>query len=232
MIAGIKGTSLIDYPGKVAAVLYTSPCNFRCPFCHNRQLALGEGTRPMPEEEVTEMLLARRGFVDGVVITGGEPTVSTDIYKWIAVLRALKYAVKLDTNGYDPGVLRMLLAVGGIDFVAMDVKTSWPKYGRAAGIDVNTNRIMESIELIKGSGVKHEFRTTCVPSLVDGEDIEEISRLVGKSGQYTLQQFQPGNNLEPDFRNVTPYPVEVLREFLESARRNTASCRLIGVESR
>jgi pyruvate formate lyase activating enzyme len=183
----------------------------------------------MSKEKAIEMMAARRGFVDGVVITGGEPTISPELYEIVVAIKALNLAVKLDTNGYNPDVLRALFASRVLDFVAMDIKTYWPKYSQATGIAVDTDRLMESVALIKSSGVNHEFRTTCVPPLVDGEDIEAISRLVGKTGQYTLQQFQPENTLNPKYESVIPYSLEILTDFLEIARRNTASCRLIGL---
>jgi pyruvate formate lyase activating enzyme len=177
-----------------------------------------------------ETLASRRGFIDGVVVTGGEPTIYPGLDELITAIKRLGFRVKLDTNGYYPDVLRMLFASGELDFVAMDIKTSWPKYHQATGVAVETDRLMESIALIKSSGVNHEFRTTCVPSLVDGEDIERISRLVGKTSQYTLQQFQPQNTLDPEYENVTPYSLVTLTDFLDSARRNTTSCRLIGLQ--
>jgi len=211
-------------------VIYTSRCNFRCPFCHNRQLALGESVETVPQERVLETLASRQGFIDGVVITGGEPTVHKNLYELIAAIRELKLAVKLDTNGYNPEALRMLFSYGCLDFVAMDIKTGWSKYSRATGIKADTGRLKESVALIQESGIACEFRTTCVPSLVDSRDIEEISKLVGASGQYTLQQFQPENTLDAHYAEVAPYPPETLATFLEIARRNAGSCRLIGLQ--
>jgi pyruvate formate lyase activating enzyme len=229
VIAGIKGTSLIDYPGKVAAVLYMSRCNFRCPFCHNRELVLEEDIKPVLEEEALAILASRRGFIDGAVITGGEPTIHSSLSGLIRAIRKLGFTVKLDTNGYNLGALKRLLAAGMIDFVAMDIKTSLPKYSQAVGVEIDTGRITESIELIKDSSIECEFRTTCVPSLVDSDDIEQISKMVGESGWLTLQQFQPENTLDPNYNEITPYPKEKLIDFLEIARQNVASCRLIGM---
>ncbi len=191
---------------------------------------LGETIEAVSEEKVLEMLASRRDFIDGVVITGGEPTISPKLHELIATIKELKLAVKLDTNGYNPEVLEMLLATAEVDFVAMDIKTTWPKYDQATGIAVDTNRLRKSMALIKASGVDYEFRTTCVPPLVGSEDIEEISKMVGASGQFTLQQFQPENTLDPNYERVTPYPLATLVDFLEIARRNTASCRLTGLQ--
>lgn len=228
MICGIKGTSLIDYPGKVAAVLYTNRCNFRCPFCHNRDLALGSSTQ-IPEEVVMEKLALRRGFIDGVVITGGEPTIHSELGALTAAIKQMGFAVKLDTNGYNPNVLREIISAGTIDFIAMDIKTSLQKYSRAAGIEVDTSRITKSINLIKEAGVDCEFRTTCVPGLVDSGDIEEISKIVGSGNNLTLQQFQPENTLDPDYNKIAPYTQGELTLFWETAKCNALSCRLIGI---
>jgi pyruvate formate lyase activating enzyme len=178
---------------------------------------------------VLATLAERRGFIDGVVVTGGEPTLDPDLHGLLVDIKALGFAVKLDTNGYNPGVLRELFAAGMLDYVAMDIKTAWTQYDRATGIVVDIDRLAESVELIKATGIDYEFRTTCVPGLVTGEDIEVISKLVGPTGRYTLQQFQPENTLDPAYENVAPYPRETLMDFLAIAEKNTASCRLVGL---
>jgi pyruvate formate lyase activating enzyme len=175
------------------------------------------------------MLASRRGFIDGVVITGGEPTIHSHLKELIAAIRELGFTVKLDTNGYNPSILGKILTLRIVDFIAMDIKTSLRKYSRAAGVDVDTHRITKSVEMIKSSSVEYEFRITCVPGLVESEDIEEISTLIGRSGRLTLQQFHPENTLDPDYSTLTPYPGETLTAFLDIARRNVTSCRLIGV---
>jgi pyruvate formate lyase activating enzyme len=206
-----------------------SNCNFRCPFCHNKELVFGKNNAQLTEEKALEMLASRRGFIDGVVVTGGEPTIYPGLDELIFKIKKLGFRVKLDTNGYKPRMLRSLFTAKSVDFVAMDIKTSWEKYNRATGIEVNIKCLVESIDLIKYSGIEYEFRTTCVPSLVDGEDVEEISKLAGRSGLFTLQQFQPENTLDPDYSSVIPYSRDKLLDFLEVARRNTNSCRLIGL---
>lgn len=209
-------------------MLYTKGCNFRCPYCHNRSLVLNKALKPVPK--VMEQLAVRRGFSDGVVITGGEPTIHRQLDDLMAAIKQLGFALKLDTNGYEPEALRELINEKLIDFVAMDIKTSLPKYRMAAGMKINPDRITESVKLIKESGLEHEFRTTCVPTLVDNDDIEKISRLVGQSGRYTLQQFQPVDTLNQDYNQIKPYSPETLACFLETARRNVDSCRLIGID--
>ena len=213
----------------MATVLYTNRCNFRCPFCHNRQLVLGQDTTLLTKEKVFEILVSRHSFIDGVVITGGEPTIHPGLHELLASLKRTGFTLKLDTNGYRPDVLKLLLTAKVIDYVAMDIKTSWKKYNQATGVKVDIDHLVESIDLIKKSDVEYEFRTTCVPSLVDSEDIEEISKLVGPSGQFTLQQFQSENTLDINYSGIIPYSRDKLINFLEIARQHTSSCSLIGL---
>jgi pyruvate formate lyase activating enzyme len=190
---------------------------------------MDKAVNPVGLQEMLRVIVSRRGFVDGVVITGGEPTMYSDLVKLAVVIKTMGFSVKLDTNGSNPDVLRVLLKSKIVDFIAMDIKTSWAKYRMAAGVKVDRSRLIDSVLLIKESHIDHEFRTTCVPRLVDGDDIEEISKIVGRSGNYTLQQFQPENTLKPEFSKITPYSKETLMSFRDRAGKNTAYCRLIGV---
>ena len=174
-------------------------------------------------------LASRRGFIDGVVVTGGEPCLHGGLGGLIKEIKNLGFSVKLDTNGYFPEVLRQLIDVGLVDYIAMDIKTAWHKYKQAAGIDVDVERLKKSVDLIRRSGVEYEFRTTCVPLLVNAEDIEEISRIAGESAMYTLQQFQPVDTLDPKYRKLPPYPAAILHDFLEIASRNAPESLLIGI---
>jgi pyruvate formate lyase activating enzyme len=181
------------------------------------------------EETVYDMLAARKSFIDGVVITGGEPTLHHGLYELIAAIKQMGFAVKLDTNGYLPDVLEKLFNDGMVDFVSMDIKTSWHKYDRATGIKIDRARLEKSVTLIKESGIDHEFRTTCVPLLVESDDIEQISRIVGNQGLFTLQQFQPEHTMDPEYRTAIPYTAETLLQFRDIALHNAASCRVIGI---
>ncbi len=210
-------------------MIYTKGCNFRCPFCHNSSLVLGINNESITQPDVIDILASRRGFIDGVVITGGEPCLHDGLGDLIESIKSFGFAVKLDTNGYFPEVLQRLIDDSLIDYIAMDIKTAWGKYSKAAGVDIDVLRLKQSINLIKQSGLDFEFRTTCVPSLVDGEDIEEIGRMVGNKGRYTLQQFQPVDTLSEEYKGLSPYPFGVLRDFLEIARRNVPGSRLIGI---
>lgn len=219
-IRGWVKTSLIDYPGKIATVLFTSGCNFRCPYCQNSELVLHPESLPeIDPAEIFQLLTRRRGLIDGVVITGGEPTLQKGIENFLRKVKELGLATKLDTNGYRPQVLRELFERGLLDYVAVDIKTSLAKYPLAAGVPVDMRRIEESVRLIMSSGIDHEFRTTVVPGIVASEDVEEIAKLIAGAGKYILQQFRPQVTLDPHFREITPYPAETLLEMAQVAER-------------
>lgn len=181
------------------------------------------------QQELMKTLELRGDFIDGVVITGGEPTVYPDLVELAINIKSLGLPIKLDTNGYNPDVLRVLFNRNLVDCIAMDIKTSWIKYKYAVGIDIDHRRLIESIGLINESLIDHEFRTTCVPHIVTEDDVEGISKLVGGSGRYILQQFQPQNTLDPAYREVVPYSQEELINFQRVALKNTGICRLVGL---
>jgi len=219
-IRGWMKTSLIDYPGKIATVLFTSSCNFRCPYCQNSELVLHpDGLPEIDPAEIFQLLTRRRGLVDGVAITGGEPTLQKGLDDFLRKARELGLAIKLDTNGYRPQVLRELLEQGLLDYVAMDVKAPLAKYSLAAGVPVDGRRIEESVRLVLSSGMEHEFRTTVVPGIVAPEDVEEIARLIAGAGKYVLQQFRPQGTLDPHYREIAPYPAQMLLEMAQVAGR-------------
>ena len=230
IIRGIKGISLIDYPGKVATVIYTGGCNFRCPFCQNKALVFNRNLPSISQSETLEYLKHRKDFIDGVVITGGEPTIHSRLPKLLGRIKSLGLAIKLDTNGYNPKMLREIFAQNLIHYIAMDIKTSMAKYEQAAGKEINRERLLETISLIKNSTIDSEFRTTCVPYLVEEEDIKQIARLLEGAKHYTLQQFRDGDTLDPFYNNVTPYPKEKLVEFQHLAQKYIESVRLLEYE--
>ena len=219
-IKGWVRTSLIDYPGKIAAVLFTSGCNFRCPYCQNSELVLHPESLPeIDPAEIFQFLTRRRGLIDGVVITGGEPTLQKGLDDFMRKLKELGLAIKLDTNGYRPQVLRDLLERDLLDYVAMDIKASPAKYPLAAGVPIDVQRIEKSVRLILSSGIDHEFRTTVVPGIVAPEDVEEMAKLITGAEKYILQQFRPQGTIEPRFREVAPYPAQMLLEMAQAAER-------------
>ncbi len=224
-LKGWVRTSLLDYPGRIACVLFTGGCNFRCPSCQNADLVLRPEELPtLPENEVWAYLARRSGQVEGVVLTGGEPTVQPDLLPFLRRLRRFPLAVKLDTNGYRPDVLAVALEEGLLDDVAMDIKGPPEKYGLLSGRpDLDLEPIHRSIALLRSSNLPHEFRTTVVPGFLAEEDIESIARwLADQAGpsflRYVLQQFRPLNTLDPDLQQFQPYPLERLRRMADLAR--------------
>jgi pyruvate formate lyase activating enzyme len=229
-IRGWIRTSLIDYPGKIATVLFTGGCNFRCPYCQNSNLVLHPDSLPEIDlAGVFQLLMRRRGLIDGVVITGGEPTLQNGIEGLLHKVKELDLATKLDTNGYRPEVLRELWERGSLDCVAMDIKTSPAKYHLAAGVPVDVERIQESVRLILTSGMKHEFRTTVVPDIVAFEDIKEIVKLIAGAEKYVLQQFRPQQTLDPRLGEIALYPAEVLLEMARMAENWVGEVEVRGI---
>ena len=222
-IRGWVKTSLIDYPGKIATVLFTSGCNFRCPYCQNSELVLHPESLPeIDPVEILQLLTRRRGLIDGMVITGGEPTcypLQNGLNGFLRKAKELGLAIKLDTNGYRPQVLGELLGRELVNYVAMDIKTSLAKYPLAAGVPVDVRRIEESVRLILSSGIDYEFRTTVVPGIVTPEDVEEMAKLIAGAGKYILQQFRPQVTLDPHFGEIGRYPAQTLLEMAQTAER-------------
>ncbi len=201
-IGGLNKFSLSDYPGHVAAVVFTQGCNFRCPFCHNGSLIPGDVPESLliPEEKVFEFLENRNGQLDGVVIIGGEPTIQPDLSAFIHRVIAMGFLVKLDTNGSQPQVLRRLLKEKLIDYIAMDIKAPLDIYDRLTGVQSPVSQIKESIKLINRSGIAHEFRTTVVKSLLSPHDLLSIQKLVPHGSRHRFQKFRPEHALAPALR--------------------------------
>jgi len=234
-IKGWVRTSLIDFPGHIAAVVFTGGCNFRCPMCHNGDLVLRPAALPtLGADEVLGFLQKRAGKVTGLVVTGGEPTLQPDLADFLREVRAAGCAVKLDTNGYRPDVLGSLLGDGLVDYVAMDVKAPEESYGTVAGVaSLDVSRIARSISLLCRTGIQVEFRTTVVPGLLSAPDIEVIAawlaELGGGGATYTLQQFRGGSTLDPALANATPYSSDELRAMAEGARLWLQTVRSRGI---
>lgn len=195
IIGGIQWLTLLDYPDKVAATLFTAGCNFRCPFCHNPELVIPELiTGEALEERFFDDIKERFGFLDAIVISGGEPTLQSDLLDVLERIKEIGYLVKLDTNGSRPDIVEKAIKSGLLDYIAMDVKA--PMYDQIAGVPVDINLIRESISLIRQSGKQYEFRTTAAPGL-SRDDLLLISNWVGGSRSYWLQEFraQPDRQL-------------------------------------
>ena len=220
-LRGWVRTSLIDYPDHIATVVFTGGCNFRCPMCHNADLVVHAGERPdLSQEQVWAFLSRRAGLVDGVVVTGGEPTLQPDLAPFLRRVRSMGLDVKLDTNGYRPDVLAELLGEVLVDYVAMDVKAPPEKYPVLAGrADLDLTRVVRSIDLLRDSGLDYEFRTTVVPGWLAEGDIEEIAHWIVGAERYVLQQFRPFHTLDPALEKLSPYPLDRLREMASRAGR-------------
>ncbi|MFN3505594.1 MAG: anaerobic ribonucleoside-triphosphate reductase activating protein [Caldimicrobium sp.] len=213
MIKGFRGTSLVDYPGKIASVIYLCGCNFRCPFCYNIELLLPEYYRELPdytEEEVIDLLEKRKNFIQGIVISGGEPTIWGK--KLFFLVEKIKYhlslPIKLDTNGSNPELLEKLLNEGLIDFIAMDFKTSPKKYELLGG---NFSAIQSSLNLLQAFPEKVEIRITLYPPLVDDKDFEDMLTYLKGFKFIALQKYLPEKNLSGEA--VKPYTIEEYEKF-------------------
>jgi len=206
-IGGFQKLTLIDYPGAIATTVFTVGCSFRCPFCHNPELvkrgALGVEYSQKMEKEFFAHLEKRKGKLEGVCITGGEPTVQPDIIEFIQKIKNLGYLVKLDTNGTRPDVLKKLLDQKLLDFVAMDIKHQIKKYDKATGVKGDKKRIKLSVGLIMNSGVPYEFRTTVVPGIHEEKDFLEIAKWIKGAKAYYLQEYREKIILDPKLKKKT-----------------------------
>ena len=229
-IQGIQKLTLLDFPGKVACTLFTAGCNFRCPCCHNASLVTHvDGKRDIPEEEILAFLNKRRGVLDGVCITGGEPLLWTDIEACIRKIRELGYLVKLDTNGSNVSLLKHLVEEGLLDYVAMDIKNAPDKYGLTIGIEgYHLENILQSVDFLLTGTVPYEFRTTVVREFHKREDFAAIGRWIKGAEKYYLQGFQDsGDLIAPGLRGYTK---EIMEQALAIVRKNVPNAELRGIE--
>ena len=209
IIGGLQKTSLLDFPEKIAAIVFTMGCNFRCGYCHNPELINGEAKI----EEVFEFLKTRQGKLDGVVITGGEPCLQKDLPEFIKQVKELGFAVKLDTNGSFPEMLERVLP--DLDYVAMDIKAPLEKYSQIVNVDVDTSKVLKSIEILKNGGVDYEFRTTVLRSQISLEDFEKIGQLIKGAPRYYLQKFVASKILDKSLENEKTYSSEEFERIIE-----------------
>jgi pyruvate formate lyase activating enzyme len=212
--SGLQKVSLIDYPNKIASVLFTPGCNLRCPFCHNWRIAVDPKPPFLQEAVAIRILESRMKYVDAVVITGGEPTMHKELPKFLAKLRKRHFKVKLDTNGFYPEVLKECLP--NLDYVALDLKTCLEKYLQLGAKD--TTALMRAVALLKAGGVPYEFRTTVVPEFVTAEDLECIGKLASGAKNLAFQQFEPRDTLDKRFSRLKPYAKEKITEFAETMK--------------
>ena len=228
-IHGLQKMTLLDFPGHVACTVFLGGCDLRCPFCHNFDLATGKTPPVLEEEELFFFLTKRRGLLDGVAITGGEPCLHRDLPDFVAKIRELGYPVKLDTNGTHPVVLKEILERGLADYVAMDVKNTPAKYALTAGLDrMDLTPVRESISLLLSSGIDFEFRTTVVDELHEVRDFEEIGRWIRGAEKYFLQCFTDRDTVP--FAGLSAPSAEKLRACRAAAEPFVKAVSIRGVD--
>jgi len=217
---GIQKTTLIDFPGEVACTVFLPKCNFRCPYCYNAALVFGQETgASIPENELFDFLDKRKGLLDGVCITGGEPTLYAELSEFCKKLKEKGFLVKLDTNGTNPEMLRKLIGKKLVDYIAMDIKAPLRKYNEVANVKVDVVAIEKSAKLVMESGLRYDFRTTILPKFVSKEDLLEIGMWLKGAKMYALQQFSPeGDLVDKSLRNAKRYSMEQLQEFASALK--------------
>ncbi len=228
-IQGLQKLTLLDFPGKMACTVFTAGCDLRCPFCHNRSLVINPPAESeFSEDEIFSFLKKRRGILEGVAITGGEPLMQNDIEDFIVKIRELGYAVKLDTNGTFPSRLKSLVEKNLVDYVAMDVKSSEGGYPSCVGIGgFKTDKISESIEFLKGGKVDYEFRTTVAKGLHTKEDIEQLGRWIQGAKRHFLQAFTDSGDLIGF--GLEPFSKAEMLEMCEIMKKYVPSCEVRGI---
>lgn len=225
---GLQKLTLLDYPGKVACTLFTAGCNLRCPFCHNATLARGKGEEVFEEETVLKYLDKRKGVLDGVCVTGGEPLLMEGLYAFLKRVRERGLSIKLDTNGTFPAKLKTLVRDGLIDYVAMDVKSSPTRYAQACGrADADCASVRESIAFLLTNAVDYEFRTTVVQGLHDEQTLTEAAQSIRGAKRYYLQKFVDSGDLMES--GYSAAPDERMREYLEAVKPYVAFAALRGM---
>ncbi len=213
-IGGLQRVSLIDYPGYICAIIFSQGCNFKCPYCHNPELVDPDMFRKsMNENDVIEFLESRKGKLDAVTICGGEPTIQADLVPFIRKIKKMGFAVKLDTNGSLPQVIKALLDEKLIDYIAMDVKAPLDKYREVVKTPVNQDAIKESIKIILKANIPYEFRTTLVQSQLDENDILQIGKMINGASHYVLQNFIPTKTLDKKFTKEKSFSDEDLQKI-------------------
>ena len=226
-IKGLQKLTLLDFPGKVACTVFLGGCNMRCPFCHNAPLVLGYGGEDISEEEFFSFLEKRRGRLEGVCISGGEPTLSPALPEFIRRIRSLGYAVKLDTNGLSPDMLEGLLREGLVDYIAMDIKSSREGYAKASGVpDVDLTKIEKSAALLMKSDTPYEFRTTVVRELHDEGDMVRIGEWLSGAKNYFLQSFLDSGELISD--GLHGYDKKTMEDLLKLLKVKIPSAKIRG----
>ena len=203
VIGGFQKISLSDFPGVICSIVFTRGCGFRCPYCHNPEpVDPSRFGAVIPESTVKDFLRSRAGRIEGLVVTGGEPTVQPDLQEFLSEIKSRGLKVKVDTNGSNPRRLRRIISERLVDYIAMDVKAPLPLYERVVGVPVVAADIMESIEIVRGCGLPHELRTTFAPPVLSLEELLSMAELVRGCSRYVIQAFRPGKSLDPVFASA------------------------------
>jgi pyruvate formate lyase activating enzyme len=229
-IKGFVGTSLLDYPKKISAIIFLAGCDLQCPYCHNPDLiGSAEHIPDIPLDHVLQELKNRKGFLDGVVISGGEPTIHKKLENLIKPIKKLGYPVKIDTNGNNPDLLKELIENKLVDYIAMDVKSSVNGYNLACGIDVEVSKIKRSIDLIINKAPDYELRTTVVPSLIKERDIINIAEICKGAKIFYINQFRSFITYDEKYEQERPYNKEVLYKFKEILDKTIGKVEIRGI---
>ncbi len=227
IFGGLQKFSLIDYPAKTCAIIFTVGCNFRCPYCHNPELVnLSDDTNIIEEQEILEFLESRIGKLDAVSITGGEPTLHKDLLDFMKKLKDMGFLIKLDSNGTNPNILQKALEKELVDYLAMDIKAPLDKYEKVTILPINIDDIKKSIEIIKNSGIDHEFRTTIVKTLLSKDDILEIGNTIAGAKRYYLQKFIATKTNDPKYLKETTYSDEEFEELRAKITPKVEICKV------
>jgi pyruvate formate lyase activating enzyme len=228
IISGLEKQTVLDYPGKLACTVFIFGCNFRCGFCHNPELVVDDGRPEIKQDVILDFLRERRRFLDGVCITGGEPTINIDLPDFISKIKSMGFAVKLDTNGSNPDMLKRLIDNNLIDYIAMDIKAPLDSYDKVTNIETNKDKIQKSIDIIKNFP-EHEFRTTVVPGLFDERDAMFIGEWLKGSKRFYIQQFRGIKTLNKDFLEKKPFSKEELERFRDTMKPFFEKCEIRGI---
>ena len=224
-IAGLQKLSLIDYPDHLSAIVFIHGCNFRCAYCHNPELVSGEPEKIYSEKEVFDFLKERKGLLEAVTITGGEPLLYPEITDLIKKVKKLGFLVKLDTNGTNPELLQKIIDLKLVDYIAMDIKSPLERYNEITGINVDLEKIKRSIKAIMDSGLEYEFRSTLLPSLHKEKDVKEMAKLVKGAKKYCLQGFENlGKLLDEDLKNEKGFTKDEMEKMAEACKEFVQDC--------
>lgn len=226
-IGGLQKTSLMEFPGIISCIVFTQGCNFRCDYCHNPELVLPEKFKDtIPNEEFFNFLERRKKYIEGVCITGGEPSIQPDIFDFIKKIKDKNFKVKFDTNGSFPEIIEKLLKENLVDYISLDVKGPFEKYRIITNVNVDTMKIKETIEIVKNSQIDYEFRTTVVKSQLEMDDFEKIGEIVKGAKKYYLQRFIPSKLVNPEFMKEKTYDENEFEEIKKIMERYVKFCEI------